>query len=362
MDFIKDQNPTALYEVGIRAGDKLPEYVKNAFMLQEEDVAELAPVAFADPDNRLHPIHTKAATYMSAVYLAGAGKINTPEFTHVKQAAEFFEIDKDIDEALSLLEQPNSQKSASTAAEKQYALQFVMDEAGDDEVWRAYPINTDVEVVKAATDAVKDWVTDRIPTDWLVVAAKAITKRATELNLSRMDIPDKIWNLGEARVTDLEYAEDVAYARKAAGVTNVTPYVEAVKAAFENKISVEEAVETWMQLDMEHNVSHKRHSSPHEAFYSGIKESAVADMAAQHVFIEDVMIPASAVVSLANDDGKVVRRAFNKAAADKILSVIATLKADLGTSKQAATHTTSSFGTLTENQRKELLNILVRYA
>jgi hypothetical protein len=355
MDFIKDQNPTALFEVGIKSGDRLPDYVKQATMLQEEDVANLSDIAFADTYNRLHPIHTKAATYMSAVYLAGKGMQDTVEFEITKQAAEFFGIVQDIDEAIALL--PTVEKSASSDLTlEKYALTFQIDEQ---DTWKAYPLNTEVEVTKAATDSVKDWVDDHIPTDWLFAAACNIVKRANELGIERNSIPEKIWSLGEERMVDFAIAEESINTRKQAGVADTAEYLQAVKEAAEGKISVAYAIDQWMTLDTVNGIDHKRIISPQEAFFSGFKSATVEKMAHQNVFIKDVLVPVSEMLKLSANKGQLIKMAFRKEAAEHIISLLDTLQ---DSNEKTASEVSCSISKLGDVQQKELLSLLLQVA
>lgn len=349
-DFTKDQNPTALYEVGIKAGDSLPNYVKEASILQEEDLVSLHDCAFADQANRLHPIHTKAATYMSAVYLAGEGKSDSKEFQAVKAAASLFDIEDDIDAALSLL--PQAEKSADTheLASEKYALSFNIEE---DDTWKAYAINNEVDVTKSATDAVRDWNDGHIPTDWFFHAARNIVKRANELNISRNEIPEKVWSFGEDRMVDFDNVDYAIGERNFAGIADVSEYTQALKQAAAGEISVEQAIDTWMGLDAVNNISHKRVTSPHEAFYSGAKIAHLKNMAESNIFISDIMIPATEFDKLASDNYKVVRMAFRKEAADNIINIL---------SENNTAKTTAKIASLESNQQKQLLNLLLKVA
>ena len=355
MDFIKDQNPTALYEVGIRAGEALPKYVKEASMLQEEDVANLADSAFADRHNRLHPIHTKEAAFMSAVYLAGNGDTDSEVFLTVKRAAEFYGIEKDIDEAIALLSDEVKSAAAEVPTEK-FALSFNIE---DQSTWEAYPINSQVEVVKAATEVVRDWVDEHIPTDWLHHAAINIVKRANELNIHRNDIPEKIWEMGSERLVDLDNALAFAQTRKQAGVTDVSAYELAVKQAASGEITAEQAVDQWMMLDAENGVSHRRVISPQEAFYSGVLVSDTEKLAAENIFISDILIPTVEFKKLAANNSMAVRMSFRKEVADKIASVLEGLR--VGDAKSAS-EASAAFASLSDVQRKELLNLLLQAA
>ena len=348
MDFTKDQNPTALYEVGIKAGDSLPDYVKEASILQEEDLVSLHDCAFADTVNRLHPIHTKSAAYMSAVYLAGNGMTNSKEFAAVKEAAALFDIEDDIDSALALL--PQAEKSAHELAKDKYALSFEIEEQ---DTWNAYAINNEVDVTKAATDVVRDWNDEHIPTDWFFHAARNIVKRANELNIARNDIPEKVWRFGEERLTDFDNVDYAIGERASAGVSDTSEYWQALKQASTGAITVEHAVDTWMGLDAAHNINHKRVTSPQEAFYSGAKVAHLKDLAEKNIFVSNVMVPAAEFDKLAANSYKAVRMAFRKEAADNIINIL---------SEKDTAKTTAKIASLESNQQKQLLSLLLKGA
>lgn len=373
MDFITDQNPTAIYAVGIQAGDNLPDYVKESAVLQVEDVADLADTAFADSRHRLHPIHTKAATYMSAVYLAGEGKTDTKEFANVKRAAAFYGITDDVDAALVTLGDINTQTKAAAATQdmEKYALTFNIEE-GEDEAWTAYPVDTYLSVVKSATDVMEDWNRQRIPTDWLHTAAKVIVKRANDLGITHNELPARVWDIGTERVPDFDIALDVAETRKHAFAgTNGEAYIEAVKSAANGTVDVDTAVNTWMELDATNGVDHRKCISPHAAFYSGPTIAEVEKVAADHVVIKDVMVPYDVVGKLAANK-TAIHRMFNKEAAEKVFDAITVLTSDptpyvtdgsvnvmWTRNKGACAKTSAAIATLPDTTQKTLLELLI---
>lgn len=357
MDFIKDQNPTALYEVGIKSGDKLPEYVKEASVLQEEDVKNLAPTAFADSVNRLFPVHTKAATYMSAVYLAGQGLHGSHVYNRVKQAAEYFDIQADIDYAISLLPSTTEKKASAKPAE--YAITFQMDEDN----WTAYPINTELELQKAALDIARDWKDDHIPTDWFYTGARNIVKKANALGISRDLLPASVWNMGEERLVDFEHAAHEAIYRASDNENKNNEYIKTVKEAADGKISVEEAIDKWMYLDAQNNFNHHLYGAPHQAFYSGPKVSDIEKFAADHVVIEDVMVPMESILELMSNEGKTIKRAFNKEAAEKVLTALSDATHSVYIGKEphkVAAMVSARVKHLEVSQRKEILKLLLQ--
>jgi hypothetical protein len=110
-----------------------------------------------------------------------------------------------------------------------------------------------------------------------------------------------------------------------------------------------------MTLDTVNNVNHKRITSPHEAFYSGVKLATVEGMAKDHVVISDVMVPVAAVEKLLGNEGKAVKRAFRQETAEKILAAVKEIE---NRSEKTAAVITHKLAELSVSQRKELLNVL----
>lgn len=359
MDIITDQNPVALYEVGLRAGDNLPIYIKEASMLQAEDVSQLSDNAFADRINRLHPIHTKEAAYMSAVYLAGNNMTDTVEFETVKQACVFFDIYKDVEAAIDLIKDKTETSSKEAAAQDlcsdDFALKFNITEA---ETLEAYPIGNAFEVTKSASDLIRDWKDQHIPTDWVYAAAKNIVKKANAFNLNRNELSDRIWNMGEERLPDMEYATGIAEQRDRKFSPVNKEYSQTIsKIASEDDI--ESAIDTWMTLDTVYGVNHLIETPPQEAFYSGPRVAEVEKLAHANVLINGVLIPSYAFNALSRDNYVSVKQRFNKEASTLIENSIETLSKGKLSSDTVTSVVAKELEKLSSTQQKELISLLV---
>ena len=86
MDFVKDNNPTAVYLVNSQIGT--PDFVNDSDVITEESLTKFADVAFADTANREYPIFNKAATWLSYTYYCGTGTTNDKLENTIKQAAK----------------------------------------------------------------------------------------------------------------------------------------------------------------------------------------------------------------------------------------------------------------------------------
>jgi hypothetical protein len=108
-----------------------------------------------------------------------------------------------------------------------------------------------------------------------------------------------------------------------------------------------------MGLDAVNSISHKRVTSPQEAFFSGAKVAYLKDLSEKNIFISDVMVPAVEFNKLASDNYKSVRMAFRKEAADNIINIL---------SETDTANTTAKLASLETKQQKQLLNLLLQVA
>lgn len=355
-DFVRDKNPTAIYKVAMEAGNDLPDYVADYEIPEDADLDALADTAFADPFNRLHPIHSKAASVLSGAYLAGKGLRESLEFQRAKKAAEFFGAKEDFDKLTSIL--VNQEKKAGEGRKEEYALSFQLEDGG--EIKHFYPINNEVQVVKAAVSSDSDWTSGRLPIDWYRGAAIKIVKKANELGLDKNSLPERVWNMGEERLPNLENAKVALVSRKRAGVNEegLKLYEDVIKSAATADSSVSDCVDLWLDLDAVHGVDYRSVTNPYAAFYSGPKISDVEKQAAEVIFIEDVPVPKTEVVGLLVDDALTIKREFNKAAAEKVEEALAPLKEEY--SEKSAAIATARIASLPESSRKGILRILLK--
>lgn len=347
-DFVRDANPKPLYKVG--SLKSIPEYVQDYTIPTPESLENLSSAAFADKENKLHPIHEKAATILSAVYLHGTGKAVSKEMDNVKAAASIFGVSKDLEQILADLG-AETEKSASTVSAPQtnYAITVEFEE-GKQACY--YPISNEVQVRDSAVALNNHLLTGKIPSDWVHTSAVNIVKAAQTFNVSANDIPSRIRSIGTERMVDLDHAKEAAALRQYDGVDSegVKLYEDLVKAAEEDPDSVEECIKLWSDLDMSHGIKYANTFTPEEAFYAGERLDRIEKLAGETVIIKDVMVPLNSFTSL-NDE--TVKTFFRKEAAQTIseaLTLAAVNPAD-ATKKIAA---------LDEENQTELLKLLIR--
>jgi len=100
-DFYDDVNQQTLYALEKLTG--VPDFVKSASIETKEEVSQLPPHVFADPQHRKFPIHTKASTWLAHAYFKQcAPHYSTEERSFIQQritkAAEFWKIGSQLAE------------------------------------------------------------------------------------------------------------------------------------------------------------------------------------------------------------------------------------------------------------------------
>jgi hypothetical protein len=151
MDIVDDKSNRVLFKLSSAVGHNIPAYVAEAPRIDEKTAAEYADSDFADTARRKYPINTKAATWLSAGYLAiGGGDYSQEEHQYVRsqinKAAEIYGIADDI-KALETSLEPKSVKSAES--DDNWA--WVIRDAETQEIKaRRYPV-FDAEHVKKAS-------------------------------------------------------------------------------------------------------------------------------------------------------------------------------------------------------------------
>jgi hypothetical protein len=355
MDFITDHNPSSLYSVfNTLDTEEIPEYVKQANQMNEEDVAGLRSIAFADILNREFPIHTKEATWLSAAYAKGLDGIRPKVYERIKAAAKKHGISEDLDYMESKMDE--TVKSASQSGPKKklhedFAL--TIDFEGDVGVKSYYPIKNAAQTVDSSMRLMRDEKDGRIPIEIVKSAAVEIVKAAKVQGVFDDQLPQRVWSLGAERVPDFDKAAQVAEQRR--WVSDISEeainlYKEVVKSASEDSVdNIDRWVECWNHLDKLHNV---KYSSviidPYQAFFSGEKVDNLKRASEENIILQDVLVPVGVFTNLPKET---IEKHFNKYAAETIIEL----------QKKASENTEEAnkgFGAFTETQTRTLLKLL----
>lgn len=195
-DYTQTNNPRSLH-----AAEKIHKF--PAWVAEEpvdtNDLVKKASAAFADTERRLLPIHTRGATFRSAVDLfANFNSYSMGVCERVKSAAVTFDLMDDLQPYLPAEEQ---EKSAAFEDTK-YALDYIH---GDRHV-QALPISTPGMTYDSSRELTKMASNGQVHFLQLRAAAQDIVKAA---NTFEVDIPELIGMLGTERLPDLEKAANI---------------------------------------------------------------------------------------------------------------------------------------------------------
>lgn len=184
----------------------VPEYVKTAATISKEDIQSLPSASFADPD-REYPIHSKAATWLSALKMYNNDVSDKCAETIVK-AAEFWGLDTELLKIASNVKVANARP---TLDDTDFAI--IVKSSGAT-IERRLPI-TDPESVKEAAKAIND-MSSIYPLNIRKEAAKRILKAACDRKVALEELSklQKTAGLGIAEsakvVQNLKYREKLA--------------------------------------------------------------------------------------------------------------------------------------------------------
>jgi hypothetical protein len=360
-DFVSDNNPTAIYHAARELG--APAYVKEANIIQPQDLAALAGVAFADPEERAFPIHTKAATWLSYVWAKGhecCSKITDS----IKAAGEVHGITEDLQNIDTLF---TAAKQASEPETARFALHVDFGGHAGMAKRAFYPIHDIGSVLGSSELMMKDAAENRLPVDYFYLAARELVKAAREFGLHDYEIHPKVLLAGEERIPDFETARWEAGRRKKAGLSDeqVGVYQELVAGAeLEYKASADadrhqcmnKWASLWADLDAVNAVPHGDMLDPFQAFFSGTRVEDLDKQASQHVVIQDVLVPRMEFYTLTDNR---IKAAFSKEAAELIFGVKAMLHGLSSHTLEGAKEASERLAGLSEEDQKELLRTLV---
>jgi hypothetical protein len=188
-DYLSDTGLQQLHRLTtVFLDGKLPEFVKNCNILNEKPAENMPPSAFADSGNRTFPVHTKQATYLSALYWYGqSGHVNSLPVEHVtarlEKAASYWGISKDVNELKkSIIEKTASPERSMTDSD--YAL--VIDHGG--EHIRRFPAVSPAAIKQSAESLFRDKA--HYPYLWRKQAARNLLAAAATLEIPLDTLPE----------------------------------------------------------------------------------------------------------------------------------------------------------------------------
>jgi len=329
----------------------IPEYVKVASVIEPGDVAELQNTAFADKVNRLLPIHTKAAAWMSHLYYYGHMEANPSIRESLDKAAAFYGITADVEKIPEAL--PYATKKASSDHEN-FALVVDMGEQG---MLPYYPIDSRESLTKSASEACRSYFDGRLPIEFFRTVCLNITEKAAQLKLPASAIPDLVRRNGNDLDLDYTGVSRSVELRKAAGVSPeaIETYTSISDSLGAGEITEKQGAELWNGLDRNLNLNNTpRIPTFYETFHPSFAEAKlnVEKAASEYVIISGAPIPSNVVSSLSMEKLALYFGDGNLPVVEKIVKLA---------SSDPCKATNLASG-LSEDKAKTLLRLAVRWA
>lgn len=363
-DYVGDNNPAVL----MYAHDKglLPDYFLDSEEVTPDAVKNLYKVAFADPDNRKFPCHTKAACLHSALWYAANNMQEPAVKAGIEKFAAVHDIKEDVNKVFSTFAEEFEKSAAAkeeAAPEKKYALMVDFEGFQGRGVEGFYPINNAYQVKEAASKAFSDYWAGKLPLPQFRKAANAIMKAAEAMEVDSDEMDPTVQSVGADRLPDTMHAENQARLRKNAGI-DPAPYIQIIanvdeglaKSAnsIEDLIDLGElAAEAILDLDLANGLT--KYSSdlqdPYSMIFSGPMVSDFIKAASQCVNLRGVQVPVTDFLNLS--DSKI-----DKFFSPGIGVIIKSAKKDL--EGENSIEKCASAGLRLEGLSKDASNILLR--
>jgi hypothetical protein len=294
-DFTTDQNPQPLLAAEL-GGLAFPAYAAAGDWPTKEAMDRLNSTAFADPQARLHPLHTKAAAYVSAVYCAfSAQPPAAPVVERLKQAAVLHGIEADVLPVLEILQR---NKSAAEEADKPdtYALR-------DGKEHAFYPVGTKYDIELSSAAIVRDMRMKNLPVKQARQACLVLVKRAETVGLPLHILSDEVVKLGTDTVLDSQALLRQAEWRDRLAETDT--YKQAAQLYIEAPLedNRQAGADAWEAMDAHYGVKASALTPSVEiCWFCGPSVAEAEKAAASLVFFGSDAIPAAVFAGVTDAD------------------------------------------------------------
>lgn len=310
LDFVTDRNPDIcafLFDAGVT-----PDYVLQSERVTEDSVSTLDKVAFADPDKKLYPCHTKAACWQSAAHFIGRGKEDASVMNAIEKMASYHGITEDIATLKKALAPTETMEKEASESNLKYALSLDMTgfikEGG---VENFYPINSYEEVVDSAEDATADFQAGNMPVEVMRKVASTIMSAAREFSVPSIELTPEVMSFGNDNTPDATMAMYKLASRRKLGV-DTTQYQKEIEALQEKQASMhlddfmvaaEEVANRLAELDKQAGVKYSsKVENPYALVMCGPSIRDIEKAAASTVEVLGVRVPVADLVNLKDED------------------------------------------------------------
>lgn len=286
-----------VYLLPVKEAGALPEWVTE--VPEEADLEQLARTAFASPHERLFPLHSKTAAFLSALHAEASGVTDTAVLGRIKSACAAYNILDEVRLAHDSLPRETLPDSQDVRKQKTaHAIELVIEPGGEPEAF--YPIDTVMQIEKSATDLNRDIGERKLPTSWFMEASRALVKAAGELGFPVHQIPPAVMALSVDRIPSDLFIQDQLEKRKEAGMPDAA--VELCKEAYDSSCETGEYLEAahlWEIADRKYAIDYSGGVlDPVKAFNSGMLRSQADEMAEEVFVLDDLLLPKTAFLTL----------------------------------------------------------------
>lgn len=314
-DFTTDEGLTFLAH--LKSASALPDWVQG--VPEADDLRGLPTSCFADTANRLWPINTKSAAFLSAVASFSYGNDEGAWTNRLKLACHSYGIVDEVKAAHAALAADYA-TIPEVAEVQKVACALELVEGPGCPVVGYYPMHTNHAVESSMDKMAIDIRERRLPESYFSEAAEKLVKAAQEFGIPEKQIPRRVRELGEVRLPSPEYLEQqISYRQKQAGFSDEAAdmYREAVQGVLDKEASLTDAAHFWELADMKFGIKIAGALvAPVKAFKSGRTVDSVEKEARSVCLISDIMVPYHNLLSLGKP---VIAASFEKAAAVAIL-------------------------------------------
>ncbi len=319
-DFQTDTVPRPLVKAA--AAGLLPEWVQALPVPDRKAHAHLSKEAFADPGNRLLPIHSKECVLWSATY-AGAYPSWYPEkaASAIRDAAVVFNVTDIVEPLLAFGAQEEIKQAAAVQEKAAFAIH--LDDGAPFGLAPGplglLPCHDEFHIDGSAESLNKAASANTMPPELVYIAAQGLVKAAAAKGCSDV-LPRAISNLGVERMPDWNRAEVLLGDRFKAAGENFSAYRELAQFGRDNPESANEVIDGFRDLDTEFGFTYwgsKQSNviSPWEAVYSGPLISDIEKMSNTHAVLAGLLVPMDVLASFPDER---IDKAFGKEAGERI--------------------------------------------
>lgn len=283
---------------------------------EEQDASALPDTSFADCHNRLFPLHTKEAAWLSAVSSFVYGTEAGPWADRLKAACHAYGIVDEVKRAIDVLRPTAAEKQASVpVVPHALALNTPSGES------HFYPIANHWQIAESSLKMAKDLEDKRFPVAWMRLAARTLCKAAAVAQVEPGRIHPDINRLGEERLPCPASIREAIQKRAALGVPEgaVALYEKAAADFLAGEMDGEQAELFWEMADHHFDILDKT-ASIDSGFNSGIPQTVFEKEARQVLHLTGEWIPFAALETL---PPTLVAGSMNKAAAHCVLQAMA---------------------------------------